>query len=526
VDDADEARRHFDVGIPVQRVVVVGQAQGRQAAVIEDIVADGGIAGRAAAPAVHAELDDLLAVAVTVHVPDEVVDDPRVVGSVALDGVSAGLGRIKGIVPVGRVARHGEVRRGVKTGVPENVVVHQVFTQAVALQIHHAVKGYGVQEHIARVAVGVVLAVHPNARDAVIVGKDIAADERVVAVVELDCPGFPGLFHVGPAGIFKVAVFHEHARGGKTGQAAHPALGEAAPAHHRVAQGHLRRADLTPALVSHVQSHGVDFPDDAVLHNPVVTPARGDSPHLRHRAAVAGVLEGQALQADVGQTGLPGGETLFPAAHFYEMSLGGPAVWQAEVDAHAVLLHPVGAGFCEAAESSHLLQPYTIHKDKAAAHQVIVHVHLVVVEPAALVDDIDGGEGVIAPEYIRVNLVLIHGDIHSAEAREGVLLTEAELRHYLGGGEYDFTVARRLVGDYTFGAFTARFRVDALAISARVDQDAGARRGGHGCGLNGAIGGIGAAVCRVIPAAVAIHMQNSVEYGFGFPEFEFFSIGE
>ncbi|MBR5880541.1 MAG: beta-propeller domain-containing protein, partial [Clostridia bacterium] len=97
-----------------------------------------------------------------------------------------------------------------------------------------------------------------------------------------------------------------------------------------------------PALVAHIDGKGIAPIYLTILDDPVMTAIAGDGAPLRHRRAGGSVLADEALDPDIAQEGLFGGEALLPDGDFDKVVFGTIAVLQAEVNLLAVGFHPVG----------------------------------------------------------------------------------------------------------------------------------------------------------------------------------------
>ena len=204
------------------------------------------------------------------------------------------------LVPAGGAGLRGHLGRvEAALHVPDDVVVNQVHAVAGAFDEDGFPLLDAVQEAVGGDAVVHVAAVQPEVVSPVGALEQVAADQAVDAVVQLDGAGLPAQLHVLPAGAGDFVVLNEHVGGEQPRNAAYPRIADLAAAHHGMTDYLIRNQLMVPALVAHINGHGVAPVDLAVLDDPVVAAIAGDGAALGHGRAGGGVLADQPLHADI-----------------------------------------------------------------------------------------------------------------------------------------------------------------------------------------------------------------------------------
>ena len=174
----------------------------------------------------------------------------------------------------------------------------------------------------------------------------------------------------------------------------------------------------------------------------------------------------------------------------------------------------------------HLLHGYAVHKDAAAAVEVGEHIGLFILNEKPVVDQVDGAEGIVAPEHIGVKFV--HPDAGIGQLQVAVLAASqlpagagGEVRHLLGCADDDLAIAIGFVGDHMLRIGAALGRLDALAVQSGMDAHTGAGGGDAGGGVDGLEGrGLAAVVGIGSVSSIAVHIKGLSPGAVLLPEIE------
>ena len=158
-------------------------------------------------------------------------------------------------------------------------------------------------KHVAGDAAVGVAAVEPDGVGVADVADDVAAEEHVAGAVELGPGGFPGAFGVRPAAPLDEIVFDEGVLGSHAADAFDAAVADRVAADDVICRrpAARRAAAAAPVAVADVEADAVGPFDGVAFDDPVIAAGGGDQAALRGRIAVAGVLEGDSLEADVAE---------------------------------------------------------------------------------------------------------------------------------------------------------------------------------------------------------------------------------
>ena len=153
------------------------------------------------------------------------------------------------------------------------------------------------------------------------VPDDIAAKEQVARAVELGTRRFPRALGILPAHPLDEIVLDERVGGSHAADALDADVAEGVAAHDVRLAG-LRMPRAAPVLTADIQADAVGPLDRVAFDDPVMAAAGRNEPALRRRKRVAGMLEGEALDADVAQARFARRKCLLARGDLDERSCG------------------------------------------------------------------------------------------------------------------------------------------------------------------------------------------------------------
>ncbi len=470
------AALQLHVQIALRGIVPGGEFDGCLPAVVEDVPCQHRVPGGSAPlQAVHAEAHRFGEISRAPALPDEIVHHPHAVRPLPVHGVSVDDIVFNHFIPPGGTGlRRDGIPVEPSLHVPEDIVVNQVHALLGALDEDRFPLLYAVQKQVPGNPVVLIAAVQPDMVRPEGVPEDIAAEQAVSAVVELHPSRFPRELHALPPGPRNQAVLHQHILRMEPCDAAHSRVPHRASANHGAADDLPFRPLMMPALVPHVDSHGIGPVDCAVLYDPVMPPVAGQCPSLGHGRSGGRVGEGEPLYSDVGQEWLLGREALLPGGELDHMLRRISVPGKTEMDSLAVGLHPVRPLLPgHLVVQAHLFQGPSIAEHHPPSVQISGHVSLVVFQEQPVVENVHRAERIVAPEHIRIQPVLPdpHPGIHRlpGEAAAAPACALLKIEDLFRRFDDHFPVAEGLIADHLLRGRPAPPGPDPLSVGSAVD---------------------------------------------------------